>query len=106
MYQLIFLGILAVYTYSNVGSIVFQQYINPNSIRGSWSLGVWIFHGSWIDSWEVWINMIMVIIIVALLFLLVGIGVWQTFGSGKTELRDPIDEHSKMHELGIAHKHQ
>ena len=50
--------------------------------------------------------MIMVILIVALLFLLVGLGVWQTFGSGKTELRDPIDEHAKMHELGIAHKHQ
>ena len=49
--------------------------------------------------------MIMVILIVALLFLLVGLGVWQTFGSGNTELKDPIDEHSKMHELGIAHKH-
>ncbi len=50
--------------------------------------------------------MIMVILIVALLFLLVGLGVWQTFGSGKKELRDPIDEHSKMHELGIAHGHK
>ena len=49
--------------------------------------------------------MIMVILIVALLLLLVGLGVWRTFGSGKTELKDPIDEHSKMHELGIAHKH-
>ena len=49
--------------------------------------------------------MIMVILIVALLFLLVGLRVWKTFGTGKTELKDPIDEHSKMHELGIAHKH-
>ena len=49
--------------------------------------------------------MIMVILIVSLLFLLVGLGVWQTFGKGKDDLRDPIDEHAKMHELGIAHKH-
>ena len=26
-------------------------------------------------------------------------------GAGKKELRDPIDEHAKMHELGIAHGH-
>ena len=49
--------------------------------------------------------MIMVIFIVALLFLLVGLGVWQTFGSGKTKLKDPIAEHARKHELGIAHKH-
>jgi len=24
---------------------------------------------------------------------------------GKRDLRDPIDEHAKMHELGIAHGH-
>ena len=24
---------------------------------------------------------------------------------GKVDLRDPIDEHAKMHELGIAHGH-
>ena len=28
-----------------------------------------------------------------------------TFGPGKVELRDSIDEHAKMHELGIAHGH-
>ena len=28
-----------------------------------------------------------------------------TFGSGKKDLRDQIDEHAKMHELGIAHGH-
>ena len=49
--------------------------------------------------------MIMVIFIVSLLVLLVGLGVWQTFGSGKKELRDPIAEHARMHELGIAHGH-
>ena len=26
-------------------------------------------------------------------------------GAGKKDLRDPIDEHAKMHELGIAHGH-
>ena len=30
-------------------------------------------------------------------------GIYMTFGSGKKGLRDEIDEHSKMHELGIAH---
>ena len=49
--------------------------------------------------------MILVIFIVAFLFLLVGLGVWQTFGVGGKELRDPIDEHAKLHELGIAHGH-
>jgi len=49
--------------------------------------------------------MIIVFIIVALLFFVVGYGLYLTFGSGGKELRDPIDEHAKMHELGIAHGH-
>ena len=36
---------------------------------------------------------------------LVGYGIYLTLGSGKKNLRDPIDEHAKMHELGIAHGH-
>tara|TARA_B100001778_G_C18277235_1_gene489269 strand:+ start:92 stop:397 length:306 start_codon:yes stop_codon:yes gene_type:complete len=36
---------------------------------------------------------------------LVGYGIYLTFGAGKKNLRDQIDEHSKMHELGIAHGH-
>ena len=32
-------------------------------------------------------------------------GIYLTFGAGKKNLRDQIDEHSKMHELGIAHGH-
>ena len=40
-----------------------------------------------------------------LLFGLVGWGLYLTVGAGKKELRDPIDEHAKMHELGIAHGH-
>jgi len=49
--------------------------------------------------------MIIVYIIIALLFFLVGWGLYLTFGPGKEELRDAIDEHAKMHELGIAHGH-
>tara|TARA_B100000965_G_scaffold373880_1_gene364705 strand:+ start:1982 stop:2302 length:321 start_codon:yes stop_codon:yes gene_type:complete len=36
---------------------------------------------------------------------LVVYGIYLTFGPGKEELRDQIDEHAKMHELGIAHGH-
>ena len=49
--------------------------------------------------------MIVVYVIVGLLFFLLGWGIWLTFGPGKTELRDSIDEHAKMHELGIADGH-
>ena len=37
---------------------------------------------------------------------LVAYGIYLTFGSGKKNLKDQIDEHSKMHELGIAHGHR
>ena len=47
----------------------------------------------------------MVAIIVGLLFFVMGYGLYLTFGPGKVDLRDPIDEHAKMHELGIAHGH-
>tara|TARA_B100000427_G_scaffold253020_1_gene216400 strand:+ start:1484 stop:1783 length:300 start_codon:yes stop_codon:yes gene_type:complete len=33
-------------------------------------------------------------------------GIYMTFGSGGKDLRDEIAEHSKMHELGIAHSHK
>ena len=49
--------------------------------------------------------MIIVYIIVGLLLFLFGWGIYLTFGPGKKELRDQIDEHAKMHELGIAHGH-
>ena len=32
-------------------------------------------------------------------------GLYLTLGPGKKGLRDAIDEHAKMHELGIAHGH-
>ena len=47
--------------------------------------------------------MILVFIIVGLLFFIMGYGLWLTVGPGKNDLSDHIDEHAKMHELGIAH---
>ena len=47
----------------------------------------------------------MISIIVGLLFFVMGYGLYITVGPGNKDLRDPIDEHSKMHELGIAHGH-
>ena len=49
--------------------------------------------------------MIIVFAIIGILLLLVGGGIWLTFGPGGKDVRDPIDEHAKMHELGIAHGH-
>ena len=49
--------------------------------------------------------MVLVYIIIALLLFLFGWGFYLTVGAGKEELKDPIKEHAKMHELGIAHKH-
>ena len=40
-----------------------------------------------------------------LLLSLVAYGIYLTFGAGKKDLRYAIDEHAKMHELGIAHGH-
>ena len=48
----------------------------------------------------------MIVIILALLFFLVGYGLYLTFGEGAKTLTDGIDEHAKMHELGIAHGHE
>tara|TARA_B100001250_G_scaffold414150_1_gene450940 strand:- start:1550 stop:1729 length:180 start_codon:yes stop_codon:yes gene_type:complete len=50
--------------------------------------------------------MILVYIIISLLVFLVGWGLYLTFGPGKEDLKDQIDEHAKMHELGIAHGHE
>ena len=45
-------------------------------------------------------------IILGLLALLIGYGLYVTFGEGSKELVDQIDEHAKMHKLGIAHGHE
>tara|TARA_B100001996_G_scaffold201138_1_gene153951 strand:+ start:434 stop:598 length:165 start_codon:yes stop_codon:yes gene_type:complete len=49
--------------------------------------------------------MILVFIVIGILLILVGVGVWYTFGPGSKDVRDPIAEHARMHELGIAHGH-
>ena len=43
--------------------------------------------------------------IVVLLVGFIGYGVYASFGPGSKDLRDTIDEHARMHELGIAHGH-
>ena len=50
--------------------------------------------------------MILVFIIVGLLFFIIGFGLYLTFGPPGKDLTDPISEHAKMHELGIAHSHK
>ena len=50
--------------------------------------------------------MIIVFVIIGILLTLVGVGVWFTFGPGGKTVKDPIAEHAKMHELGIAHTHR
>ena len=45
-------------------------------------------------------------IILGLLAIVIGYGLYVTFGEGSKELKDQIDEHAKMHELGIAHGHE
>ena len=46
-----------------------------------------------------------ILFFVLLVLSLVGYGIYMAFGAGRKELRDQIDEHAKMHELGIAHGH-
>ncbi len=47
----------------------------------------------------------MVGIILFFLFGSVAYGMYNAFGPGAKALTDSIDEHARMHELGIAHKH-
>ncbi len=44
--------------------------------------------------------------IVLVLFGFIAYGINAAFGPGSKELRDTIDEHAKLHELGIAHGHK
>ena len=46
--------------------------------------------------------MILVFLMVGILLTLVGVGVWYTFGPGAKDVRDPIAEHARMHELGLS----
>ena len=33
-------------------------------------------------------------------------GIYAAFGAGSVQLADQIEEHSRLHKLGIAHSHQ
>tara|TARA_B100001250_G_scaffold72117_1_gene58549 strand:+ start:382 stop:621 length:240 start_codon:yes stop_codon:yes gene_type:complete len=44
-------------------------------------------------------------LILAFLLVAVAYGIYITFGPGAKNLTDSIDEHARMHELGIAHGH-
>ena len=48
-------------------------------------------------------------IIGSLVVLLLGsllYGIYAAFGAGSVELTDQIEEHAKLHKLGIAHSHK
>ncbi len=48
---------------------------------------------------------LMIGIILFFLFGSVAYGMYSTFGPGSKVLTDVMDEHARMHELGIAHRH-
>ena len=48
---------------------------------------------------------IMIGVILFFLFGSVAYGMYSSFGPGASGLIDTIDEHARMHELGIAHTH-
>ncbi|WP_036916850.1 photosystem II reaction center protein PsbN [Prochlorococcus sp. MIT 0603] len=48
---------------------------------------------------------ILIGVILTMLFGSVAYGMYNSFGSGAHRLTDSIDEHARMHELGIAHTH-
>ncbi len=48
---------------------------------------------------------ILIGIILMFLFGSVAYGMYTSFGPGAEGLTDSIDEHARMHELGIAHSH-
>ncbi|WP_420063754.1 photosystem II reaction center protein PsbN [Prochlorococcus marinus] len=48
---------------------------------------------------------LMIGIILSFLFGSVAYGMYNSFGPGSKALTDSIDEHARMHELGIAHRH-
>ena len=47
----------------------------------------------------------MIGVVLFFLFGSVAYGMYSTFGPGSKTLTDSIDEHARMHELGIAHTH-
>ncbi len=47
------------------------------------------------------IGSLAVLVLGALLY-----GIYAAFGAGSVQLTDQIEEHSRLHKLGIAHSHQ
>ena len=66
---------------------------------------VYTLPGTWEKQPLVEPSIAFAVIIAAIVIGLLGYGIYMTFGKGGKDLRDEIDEHSKMHELGIAHGH-
>ena len=66
---------------------------------------VYHLHGTWEKQPLIEPGLAIPIIIGIIVIGLLGYGIYMTFGAGKKDLRDAIDEHAKMHELGIAHGH-
>ena len=51
------------------------------------------------------VSYFMIAIVLLFLFGSVAYGMYNSFGQGSKALTDSIDEHARMHELGIAHTH-
>nr|WP_036902567.1 MULTISPECIES: photosystem II reaction center protein PsbN [Prochlorococcus] len=48
---------------------------------------------------------LLISLILFFLFGAVAYGMYSSFGPGANGLKDTIDEHARMHEMGIAHTH-
>jgi len=66
---------------------------------------VYSLPGTWEKQPFIEAGLAIPILIAVVVVGLLGYGIYMTFGKGKEGLRDEIDEHAKMHELGIAHGH-
>ena len=66
---------------------------------------VYTLPGTWEKQPLIEAGLAIPILIAVVVIALLGYGIYMTFGAGKEGLRDEIDEHANMHELGIAHGH-
>ena len=67
---------------------------------------VYTLPGTWEKQPLIEAGLAIPILIGVVVIALMGYGIYMTFGAGQDGLMDEIDEHSKMHELGIAHGHE
>ena len=49
---------------------------------------------------------LMIGVLAALVLAALVYGIYAAFGAGSVQLTDQIEEHSRLHKLGIAHSHQ